>query len=379
MKVAFFSTKPYEKEYFDGLNATYGHEFCYFEPRLSVQTAAFAEGCAAVCIFVNDDGSAPVLRKLADTGVRLVALRCAGFNNVDLKTGLGLKVVRVPAYSPYAVAEHTVALIMTLNRKTHRAFNRVREGNYSLNGLVGFDLHGKTVGLVGTGKIGLCTARILAGFGCRLLGYDVYQSSEFTAMGGTYTSLEELYRQSDILSLHTPLTPQTFHMINARTIGQMKDGVMIINTSRGKLIDTKDLIEALKAQRWATWARRVRGGGRPVFRRPLQPDDRRRSVPAAAYLPQRAGYRSPGLSHPRGPDRHRPNHPPKPFRLRSRQAAGQRSESVIAVISPSTFDIPCSAFDIHIFFPRRMRTGGARRFNYECRTRNVEGLITDNH
>jgi D-lactate dehydrogenase len=246
MKVAFFSTKPYEKEYFDGLNDTYGHAFCYFEPRLSAQTAAFAEGCGAVCIFVNDDGSAPVLKKLAGMGVRLVALRCAGFNNVDLKTGLDLKVVRVPAYSPYAVAEHTVALILTLNRKTHRAFNRVREGNYSLNGLVGFDLHGKTVGLAGTGKIGLCTARILAGFGCRLLGYDVYPNPEFTALGGTYTSLEELYRQSDILSLHTPLTPQTFHMINAQTISQMKDGVMIINTSRGKLIDTKDLIEALK-------------------------------------------------------------------------------------------------------------------------------------
>jgi len=246
MKVAFFSTKPYEKEYFDQLNAGYGHQLCYFEPRLNVQTAAFAEGCHAVCIFVNDDGSAPVLQKLSNLGVRLVALRCAGSNNVDLRSGLGLKVVRVPAYSPYAVAEHTVALIMTLNRKTHRAFNRVREGNYSLNGLVGFDLHGKTAGLVGMGRIGLGTARILAGFGCRLLGFDVHQAPEFTALGGTYTSLEELYRQSDIISLHTPLTPQTFHMINARTIGQMKDGVMIINTSRGKLIDTKDLIESLK-------------------------------------------------------------------------------------------------------------------------------------
>jgi D-lactate dehydrogenase len=232
MKVAFFSTKPYEKEYFDGLNATYGHTFCYFEPRLNAQTAAFCRRLPGRVHLRERRRQRPRPAETGRTGVRLVALRCAGFNNVDLKTGLDLKVVRVPAYSPYAVAEHTVALILTLNRKTHRAFNRVREGNYSLNGLVGFDLHGKTVGLVGTGKIGLCTARILAGFGCRLLGYDLYQSSEFTAMGGTYTSLEELYRQSDILSLHTPLTPQTFHMINARRYGQMKDGVMIINTSR---------------------------------------------------------------------------------------------------------------------------------------------------
>jgi D-lactate dehydrogenase len=249
MKVAFFSTKPYEKEYFDRLNASSGHEITYFEPRLNEQTAAFAEGSEAVCIFVNDDGSAPVLKKLAKLGIRVVALRCAGFNNVDLKTGLDLKVVRVPAYSPYAVAEHTVALILTLNRKTHRAYNRVREGNYSLNGLVGFDLHGKTVGMVGTGKIGMITAKILSGFGCRVLGYDLYPNPEFAGIGGTYTSLEVLYRESDIISLHTPLTPETYHMLNADTIGQMKDGVMIINTSRGKLIDTRDLIHALKCHK----------------------------------------------------------------------------------------------------------------------------------
>ncbi len=249
MKVAFFSAKPYEKEYFDRLNASFSHEISYFEPRLNEQTAGFAEGSQAACIFVNDDGSAPVLKKLAKLGIRVVALRCAGFNNVDLKTGLDLKVVRVPAYSPYAVAEHTVALILTLNRKTHRAYNRVREGNYSLNGLVGFDLHGKTVGMAGTGKIGLITAKILSGFGCRILGFDLYPNPEFAGIGGTYTSLEELYRESDIISLHTPLTRETYHMINAGTIGQMKDGVMIINTSRGKLIDTLALIHALKCHK----------------------------------------------------------------------------------------------------------------------------------
>ncbi len=247
MKIAFYSTKPYEKEYFDKLNAGFGHQLCYFEPRLTSQTTVLADECEVVCIFVNDDASAGVLQKLHQKGIRLIALRCAGYNNVDLQTGLAMKVVRVPAYSPYAIAEHSVALMLTLNRKTHRAYNRIREGNYALNGLVGFDLQGKTVGLIGLGKIGYYTARILHGFGCRLLGYDLYPNPECREkLGLEYVSLDEIYSQSDVISLHAPLTPETYHLINEASIAKMKDGVMIINTSRGKLIDTKDLIKGLK-------------------------------------------------------------------------------------------------------------------------------------
>jgi D-lactate dehydrogenase len=191
-----------------------------------------------------------VIQKLADAGVKLIALRCAGYNNVDLPAAAqaGLQVVRVPAYSPYSVAEHTVALILTLNRKTHRAFNRVKEGNFSLNGLMGFDLYGKTVGLIGLGKIGKVTARILKGFGCQVLGYDVATDPECEQMGVVYSTLDEIYTQSDIISLHCPLTPQTRHLINRTAIAKMKRGVMLINTSRGALIDTPDVIEALKTE-----------------------------------------------------------------------------------------------------------------------------------
>ena len=250
MNVTFFNAKPYDQQFFEEANRDYGHVLEFLEVPLNAHTAVLAKG-EAVCVFVNDVANAEVLRLLAAAGVRVLALRCAGFNNVDLKTAaeLGLTVVRVPAYSPYAVAEHTLALILTLNRKTHRAYNRVREGNFALNGLMGFDLHGRTVGLIGLGKIGLVTAGILKGFGCRVLGYDVNPGPEAEALGVELTDLDTLYAQSDIISLHCPLTPQTFHLINEESIGKMKEGVMLINTSRGAIIDTKAVIQGLKCEK----------------------------------------------------------------------------------------------------------------------------------
>lgn len=250
MHVLFFSSKVYDSTFFNKANPQFGHKLSYLEVPLNKNTAVLAKGHEAVCIFVNDLADAEVLQELAQQGVQLIALRCAGFNNVDLEAAhqLGIKVVRVPAYSPYSVAEHTLALILTLNRKTHRAFNRVKEGNFALNGLMGFDLHGKTVGLIGLGKIGLATAHILKGFGCRVLGYDVVKSAEFDEIGIEFTDLDNLYAASDIISLHCPLTPQTRHLINRQTIAQMKQGVMLINTSRGALIDTRAVISALKSE-----------------------------------------------------------------------------------------------------------------------------------
>ena len=251
MKIIFFSAKPYDKEFFEQENQRFGHQLTFLEVHLDPHTAVLAKGQEVVCVFVNDAVTAEVLRALAEQGVRLIALRCAGYNNVDLKAAqeLGIRVVRVPAYSPYSVAEHTVALILTLNRKTHRAYNRVREGNFALNGLMGFDLHGKTVGLLGLGKIGLATARILKGFGCRVLGYDVAESEEATQVGLEYTDLDTLYAEAGIISLHCPLTPQTHHIINEESLGKMKQGVMLINTSRGALVDTKAVIKALKTEK----------------------------------------------------------------------------------------------------------------------------------
>jgi len=249
MQVIFYNTKVYDRQFFEPANVRFGHQLRFLEAPLNENTVVMAKGAAAVCIFVNDIANARVLEHLAGEGVHLLALRCAGYNNVDVKAAaaLGIKVVRVPAYSPYAVAEHTVALILSLNRKTHRAYNRVREGNFALTGLMGFDLHGKTVGLIGLGKIGLVTARILQGFGCRVLGYDIRESQEAKAIGVAYTSLAELYQQSDIISLHCPLTPQTYHLINEASIAQLKEGVMLINTSRGAIIDTKAIIKGLKS------------------------------------------------------------------------------------------------------------------------------------
>lgn len=248
MKIIFFSAKPYDQQFFTEVNQQYDFELNFLDVHLNSKTAVLANGYDVVCVFVNDAVTAEVLQILAAQNIKLLALRCAGFNNVDLKAArsLSIKVVRVPAYSPHSVAEHTLALILTLNRKIHRAYNRIKEGNFALNGLLGFDLHGKTVGLIGLGKIGLVTARILNGFGCRVLGYDVTKPAEAENMGVAFTSLDNLYSQSDIISLHCPLTPETHHIINAKSIAKMKAGVMLINTSRGALIDTQAVIEGLK-------------------------------------------------------------------------------------------------------------------------------------
>ncbi len=248
MKVAVFSTKPYDHRFLDAANVRTGYELVFLEVRLNERTASFAAGCAAVCAFVNDNVDAAALRALAALGIRVVALRCAGFNQVDVKAAeaLGISIRRVPAYSPYAVAEFTIGLMLTLSRKYHRAFNRVREGNFGIDGLLGFDLHGRTVGVIGTGKIGLLTAKPLGAMGCVLLGFDPFQNPEFEKIGGRYVALETLLESSDIITLHCPLTPESYHLINPHTMAKMKPGVMIINTSRGALIDAVAMVEALK-------------------------------------------------------------------------------------------------------------------------------------
>src|SRR6187397_2647232 len=244
MKIAFFSTQPYDKEYFERYNKQ--HEILFFEARLNEQTASLARGCNAVCAFVNDQLNKVVLNTLKEMGIKIIAQRCAGFNNVDVVAAAenNITVVRVPAYSPHAVAEHALALIMTLNRKTHKAYNRVREGNFSLQRLTGFDLYGKTVGVIGTGKIGGCFAQIMQGFGCKVLAFDVAADADLEKKGIRYVLLTELLRQSDIISLHCPLTDQTKQLVNKTSLEMMKDGVMLINTSRGGLIDTKATIGA---------------------------------------------------------------------------------------------------------------------------------------
>ncbi|GAA4447459.1 2-hydroxyacid dehydrogenase [Novipirellula rosea] len=249
MKIVVFSTKSYDREFLSAAAKPLGHELTFLEPRLTSETVQLANDHQAVCVFVNDQLDAAVLRSLAEQGVRVVALRCAGFNNVDLPTAreVGIKVVRVPAYSPHAVAEHTAGLILTLNRKIHRAYARVRDGNFYLGGLLGFDLSGRTVGVIGTGQIGTVFAKIMSGFGCRLLGYDEYPNAKCRELGMEYCDLTKLFAESDIISLHCPLTPQTHHLINAQSIAGMKDGVMIINTSRGAVIDTQAVVEGLKS------------------------------------------------------------------------------------------------------------------------------------
>ncbi|HUN01097.1 MAG: hydroxyacid dehydrogenase [Halothiobacillus sp. 20-53-49] len=252
MRIGFFSTKPYDKTSFMNANAALAklqrHELIFFEAALTPQTCGLAEQIDAVCVFVNDQIDAHLLRCLAGRGVKVVALRCAGFNQVDLAAAhaMGIVVVRVPAYSPYAVAEHAVALMLTLNRHTHRAYNRVREGNFALNGLLGFDLYGKTMGIIGTGKIGTVLARIMTGFGCTVLACDQVENAECRQLGVRYVEPTALFQQSDIISLHCPLTPTTRHLINQHCIALMKPGVMLINTGRGALIDTRAVIAALK-------------------------------------------------------------------------------------------------------------------------------------
>lgn len=250
MKVAVFSTKRHDRESLSAANAAAGkpHDLNFFEAHLDARTAALAADAGAICPFVNDQVDKATLSALHEQGVRLIALRGAGFNNVDLSAAeeFGIRVARVPAYSPWAVAEHAVALILALNRKIHRAYARVREGNFALDGLLGFDLHGRTVGLVGVGRIGLVMARIMTGFGCRIVAHDPETNPEFEALGGRFTSLEELLSLSDIISLHCPLTPQTRHLIDAAAVERMRRGVMLINTSRGAVVDTRALIEGLK-------------------------------------------------------------------------------------------------------------------------------------
>ncbi len=252
MKVAVFSTEPYDHDFLDAANAATNanHELIFHQTRLEPKTTTLAAGCSAICVFINDDVGSETLKILANQGVRLVVLRSTGFNNVDMETAaeVDIKVVRVSVYSPYSVAEFVVGMIQMLNRKFYKAYNRVRDDNFSLNGLLGFDLHGCTVGIVGTGKIGIIVAQIMHGFGCHLLGYDLYPNPKFTKIGDAgYVDLPGLLGNSDIISLHCPLTPENHHLINAKTIAQMKPGVMLINTSRGQLIDTKAAIEGIKS------------------------------------------------------------------------------------------------------------------------------------
>ncbi|MBN2738377.1 MAG: 2-hydroxyacid dehydrogenase [Spirochaetales bacterium] len=247
-RIAFFDTKPYDKISFESENLSFGFQISFFESKLTRQTASLAAGFNVVCAFVNDTLDSDVLEILKSQGIKLIALRCAGYNNVDLKKAYrNIHVVRVPAYSPYAVAEHAAALMLTLNRKTHKAYNRTRDNNFSINGFLGFDMHGKTAGIIGTGKIGQKLISILKGFGMSILAYDKFPAQKLEIeLGFRYTSLEEIYKNSDIITLHCPLNSETHHLVNESTISSMKKGVMLINTSRGGLIDTKALLKNLK-------------------------------------------------------------------------------------------------------------------------------------
>jgi D-lactate dehydrogenase len=248
MRVAVFSSKPYDRRFLSAANGAGRHELVFLDVPLEHATVPVAAGAQAVCAFVNDQLDAAVLRALHAQGVRVIALRCAGFNNVDLAVAaeLGIAVGRVPEYSPHAVAEHTLALVLTLNRKIHRAYARVREGNFALDGLLGFDLHGRTVGVIGTGKIGRCFLQAMGGLGCTLLAHDPRPHPDCEAIGARYVPLQELLAQSDIVSLHCPLTPATHHLIDAAALAGMKPGAMLVNTSRGAVIDTRAVLAALK-------------------------------------------------------------------------------------------------------------------------------------
>jgi D-lactate dehydrogenase len=247
-KISFFSTQSYDKIFFEKYNADFGFTLEFFEVQLNVRTLNLIQNSTIVCVFVNDVLDAEVIGKLADNGVKIIALRCAGFNNVDLVAAkdAGIRVCRVPSYSPQAVAEHAMAMILTLNRKTHKAYNRVREQNFSLNGLLGFDIHGKTVGVIGTGNIGKAFAKIVLGFGCKVLAFDINKDPELEKLGVSYEALDTIFKLADIISLHCPLNDNTRHMINKSSLSKMKDNMMLINTSRGALINTTDSIEALK-------------------------------------------------------------------------------------------------------------------------------------
>jgi D-lactate dehydrogenase len=253
MKIDFFSAKPYDKLFFDRFNKNYGFEIDYHETHLGPHIVNIIDNAQAVCVFVNDKLTADVIEVLSQKGVKIIALRCAGFNNVDLDAARKFKIAvcRVPAYSPEAVAEHAVAMLLTINRKTHKAYNRVREQNFSLNGLLGYNLSGKTVGVIGTGKIGKAFIQIISGFGCKILAYDIYPDAQLSAKGVNYVSMEELFLNSNIISLHCPLTKENHYLINKKTLSLMKSGVTLINTSRGGLINTIDIIEGLKTKKVA--------------------------------------------------------------------------------------------------------------------------------
>jgi D-lactate dehydrogenase len=250
VRVVVFSTKPYDRDFLGAANAG-RHELVFQEPHLSLATVPLASEAEAVCLFVHDHADAAVIDALVDLGVRGIALRCAGYNNIDLAAAArrGLPVVRVPAYSPHGVAEHAAALLLALNRHIHRAYSRVREGNFALDGLLGFDLHGKTVGIVGTGKIGACFARIMTGFGCQVLAYDLVENPAVRALGAAYVPLDRLFAEADVISLHCPLTPATHHLVGTAALARMRKGVYLINTGRGPLIDTAAVIRALKSGR----------------------------------------------------------------------------------------------------------------------------------
>lgn len=259
MKIAFFDAKDYDKAFFDLYNKKYNYEITYFESKLGRETAILAKGYDVVCIFVNDVADAETLKILEENGVKVIALRCAGFNNVDLEHKGNLKVVRVPGYSPYAVAEHSVALLLNINRKIYKAYQRVKKYNFSLDGLLGFDIHGRTIGVIGTGKIGKAFITLMKGFGTRVIAYDVYKDEQSAKeLGFEYVDLDTLYKESDIISLHCPLTPETDNIINKNSIEKMKEGVIIINTSRGKLINSDDLIDEL-------YTGKIAGVGLDVF------------------------------------------------------------------------------------------------------------------
>lgn len=248
MKVAFFSAKSYDKTSFDQLTPNFGHQLSYFEAKLDQDTVYLSQGYDAICTFVNDPLDKKVLQKLSELDVKNVVLRCAGYNQVDLKQALtfGIRICRVPAYSPEAVAEHALALLMTVIRKTHKAYNRVRENNFSLEGLIGINIYGQTVGVIGTGAIGSAFCKIMLGMGCRVLAVDHYENEDLKKLGVSYVGLDNLFQRSTIISLHCPLTPETRHLINPQRLEQMQNGVGIINTSRGALIESKAIIKALK-------------------------------------------------------------------------------------------------------------------------------------
>ena len=324
MKLAFFDTKPYDKPGFDEHIAGTDIEIKYFETRLGEDTVQLAKGFDGVCVFVNDTVNEKVINELYDLGVRVIALRCAGFNNVDTKACFGkLHVFRVPAYSPYAVAEHAMALLLTVNRHTNKAYIRTRDFNFSLSGLTGFDLHGKTVGVVGTGKIGRIFAEICKGFGMRVLAYDKFPNP---TSGLDYVELPELLRQADVISLHCPLTDETRHMIDADAITQMKPGVVLVNTSRGGLVDTEALIEGLKSHKGRRGVSGcVRGRGRPLLRGLLGGDRRRRHAGAADFHAERHCHLASGVPHKRSAQQHRRDDRGQPPEIRARRAvAGYR-------------------------------------------------------